>query len=146
MLSFWRYFLPQPLYLFQLNDTIRIAEANVILAALDAQTQNAQLRLYDGTRPSKGGTTTTLISTLTFNKPSFTQSNGILTLIVSPAISDSSAAATGTPTWARLVDGLGNFVGDVDVGPGKEVTLDNYNITITGIVNCTSGTITVGNA
>lgn len=128
-----------------LSDTIRAAQANDIKNAVDAQTPAGTIKVYNGTRPAKGGAVTTLLCTFTLNKPSFTQSNGVLTLIVSPAIADNDAANTGTATWARIADGTGTFVADMGVGGGAELTLDNYNITQHGIVNLTSGTITVGN-
>lgn len=132
-----------------LSDTIRTSQATDIRTAIDLQSSAGKLKLYSGTRPAKNGTATTLLSTMILNKPSFTISSGVMTLIVSPAISDTNAANAGTATWARLTDGGDNFVADLLVtvtGGGGDVTIDNVSITAGGTVNLTGGTITIGNA
>jgi hypothetical protein len=86
-----------------------------------------------------------MLAEVALNNPSCTQSNGVLTFIVSPALSDPSADASGLATWCRVKSGTGTFVADMGVGAGQEVTLDNYNISVGGIVNLTSGQFTIGN-
>lgn len=134
------------LYTMGLSDTIRNTQATDILTAIDLQVAHGTIKVYSGTRPAKNGAATTLLSTLTLNKPSFTASAGVLTLSTSPAISDTNAANSGTATWARVADGGANFVMDIGVGGGLDLTFDNYAITAGGTVNLTGGTITIGNA
>jgi hypothetical protein len=110
---------------------------------------SALLRLYSGSRPATGGTVTTLLAQLTCNA-TFAPgaSSGVLTLnAISPA---TSAAATGTATWFRLVKADGTtFVMDgavstIAAGTG-DLRLDDTAIVLGGTVAISSATITEGN-
>lgn len=108
---------------------------------------SALLRIYSGTRPATGGTATTLLAELTCNAtfaPS--ASGGVLTL--NSITQDSSADATGTATWFRIVKSDGaTHVMDGDVGTsGSDLNLNSTSITSGGTVSVTSFTITAGNA
>lgn len=120
-------------------------------AMLDAITtfagNSGKLRIYDGTRPATGGTATTLLAELTCNStfaPS--ASGGVLTL--NSITSDSSADATGTATWFRLVKSDGTtHVLDGAVGTsGSDLNLATTSIVSGATVAVTSFTITAGNA
>ena len=50
----------------ELADTLVNARADLITAARDAGASGGHIRIYNGTRPSKGGTVTTLLGELTF--------------------------------------------------------------------------------
>lgn len=105
------------------------------------------LRIYDGTRPATGGTATTLLAELTCNAtfaPS--ASGGVLTL--NAITQDSSANATGTATWFRLVKSDGTtFVLDGNVGTsGSDLNLNTVSIVSGAAVSVTSATITEANA
>ena len=111
---------------------------------------SAILRIYSGSRPATGGTATTLLAQLTCN-PTFAPgaSSGVLTLnAISPA---TSAAATGTASWFRLLKADGTtFVMDGSVstiaaGTG-DMRLDDTAIVLGGTVAISSATITEGNA
>lgn len=119
-------------------------------AMLDAITTftggSALLRIYDGTRPATGGTATTLLAELTCNA-TFAPgaSGGVLTL--NSITQDSSANATGTATWFRLVKSDGTtHVLDGNVGTsGSDLNLNSTSITSGSAVSVTSATITAGN-
>lgn len=111
---------------------------------------SAILRIYSGTRPATGGSVTTLLAQLTCNA-TFAPgaSSGVLTLnAISPA---TSAAATGTATWFRLLKSDGTTfcfdgaVSTVAAGTG-DLRLDDTAIVLGGTVAISSATITEGNA
>lgn len=126
--------------------TLRNARLDQIKTALDAGAGAALLRIYDGARPATGGTATTLLAELTCSDPSApAASGGVLTF--SSITSDSSANATGTATWFRLVDSTGAFVMDGNVGTsGSDLNLNSVSISVGVQVSVTSFVITEGNA
>jgi hypothetical protein len=92
----------------EINDTLANARADQITVARDAGAGAALIRIYDGTRPAKGGAVTTLLAELTFSDPSSpSASSGVLT---ASTITGANAVATGTATWYREVDSNGLFV------------------------------------
>jgi hypothetical protein len=107
-----------------------------------------KLRLYNGTRPASGGSATTLLSELTFANPAApSASGGVLTM--SAIVQDSSAAASGTATWFRVVDGANTFVVDGDItatGGGGDLQLITTSIIAGQPVQVTSMTFTASNA
>lgn len=108
---------------------------------------SALLRIYDGSRPATGGTATTLLAELTCNSTfAAAASGGVLTLNAITA--DSSANATGTATWFRIVKSDGTtFVMDGSVGTsGSDLNLNTTSIVSGANVSVTSFTITAGNA
>lgn len=128
-----------------ISDTLRSNRADEITAARDAGAGPGVIRIYNGTRPSKGGTPTTLLAELTFSNTSSPSAvNGVLT--ASAITGDSSANATGTATWFREVDSNGNFILDGDVGlSGADLNLNDVNIVAGQPVNISSYVITEGN-
>ena len=117
-----------------------------ITALMDAGTGPALLRIYNGTRPATGGAATTLLAELTFSDPcAAAASGGVLTF--SAITQDSSANASGTATWARVVDSDATFVMDMSVSTsGADINLNSVSITATQAVSVTSATITAPNA
>lgn len=119
-------------------------------AMLDAITTavggSALLRFYDGSRPATGGTATTLLAELTCNAtfaPS--ASGGVLTL--NAITSDTSADATGTATWFRIVTSGGTFCVDGNVGTsGSDLNMNTVSFVSGATVAVSSFTITAGNA
>jgi hypothetical protein len=108
---------------------------------------SALLRIYDGTRPATGGTATTLLAELTCNATfAPAAASGVLTL--NAITQDSSANASGTATWFRIVKADGtSFVMDGNVGTsGSDLNLTTTTIVITQPVSVTSFAITEGNA
>lgn len=111
---------------------------------------SALLRIYDGTQPATGGTATNLLAQLTCNATfAPAASSGVLTL--NSISSDTSANATGTATWFRIVqsDGtthvLDGTVSTVAAGTG-DLQLDDTAIVLGGTVAISSATITEGNS
>jgi len=107
---------------------------------------SALLRIYDGTRPATGGAATTLLAELTCNATfAPAASGGVLTL--NAITQDSSANASGTATWFRIVKADGTtFVLDGNVGTsGSDLNLTTTTIVITQPVSVSSFAITEGN-
>ena len=123
--------------------TIRNAMLDAITTRAGA---SALLRIYDGTRPATGGTATTLLAELTCSATfAPAASGGVLTL--NAITQDSSANATGTATWFRIVQSNGtSFVMDGNVGTsGSDLNLTSTSITTGQPVSVTSFVITEGN-
>lgn len=117
-----------------------------INTALNAGAGAALIRIYDGTRPATGGTATTLLAELTCTYPAAAAAaSGVLTF--SAITQDSSANATGTATWFRMVDSTAGFVMDGNVGTsGSDLNLTTTSIVATQPVSISSATITAPNA
>jgi len=127
-----------------MNPTLQNNMLDEITALIDAGTAGF-LRIYDGTQPATGGTATTLLAELTFSVTSApAASGGVLTF--SAITDDSSANATGTATWFRVVDSAASHVFDGTVSTsGADLNLNTVSITSGGTVSVTSFTITAGN-
>ena len=122
-------------------------------AQLDAITTFAggscKLRLYTASRPATGAaiSTQTMLAELTCNATfAAGASGGVLTL--NAITSDTSADATGTATWFRIVKSDGTtFVLDGNVGTsGSDLNLNTTSIVSGATVSISSFTITAGNA
>lgn len=126
--------------------TLRNTRLDAVDTAANAGAGAALLRIYDGSRPATGGTATTLLAELTMSDPAFGAASGG-TLTAGAITSDTSANATGTATWFRLVDSDANFVMDGDVGTsGSDLNLNTTSIVAGGTVQVTSFVLTGGNA
>lgn len=126
------------------NETLRNNQLDEITTRAG---NGALLRIYDGSRPATGGTATTLLAELTCGSPfAGAASGGVLT--ANAITQDSSANATGTATWFRIVQSGGStHVMDGDVGTsGSDLNLDSVSIVAGGEVAVTSFVITGGNA
>lgn len=120
-------------------------------ARMDAITTHAGnaalLRIYDGSRPATGGTATTLLAELTCGTPfAAVAVNGVLTL--GAITQDSSANATGTASWFRIVKADGTtHVMDGNCGTsGSDLNLTTLSIVSGQPVSISSFVITEGNA
>lgn len=128
-----------------LSSTVRDNRLTQILNAIDGGAGAGLLRIYDGTRPATGGAPTTLLAELTLSDPSGSVAAGVLTF--SAVTTDSAANATGTATWARIVDSTGSFVLDCSVSTaGADINLNTTSIVVNAAVSITSAAITEGNA
>jgi hypothetical protein len=125
--------------------TLRNSRLDAIKTAIDAGPSAGLIRIYDGTRPATGGAATTLLATLTCTDPSAgAAAAGVLTL--SAITSDSSADATGTATWARIVDSTGTFVLDCSVGTsGADINFNTVSFVAGAAIAITSAVFTEGN-
>ncbi len=92
--------------------------------AIDAAGTPGALRIYGGTAPARAGAAITdqpLLAAIAFGYPS---SAGVAGTALYLAIAQTTPVqATGAPTWARIVDGQGRFVADLDVGAGAAVQI-----------------------
>jgi hypothetical protein len=123
---------------------------NAMLDALNTRIgTSAKVRIYNGTRPANVGTaitSQTMLVELTCNATAFAAAaaSGVLT---ANAISNGTAAATGTASWSRVFQSNGTTaIADADVATsGSDLNLNNTSIATGQTVSVTSFTITDGN-
>lgn len=133
----------------RLATPIRTARMQAIVNAIDAAAGPGTLALYDGAQPASAGgeiTTQVLLGTVTFSATSGSVTDGVLTFYA--VTQDSAADATGVTTWARIRDGDGLFVADLDaglIGSGAAIQMVNTQIYQGGVISVTSGVIADGN-
>jgi hypothetical protein len=138
----------------KINTAARNAMATALAALVDGGSGPGVLRIYSGAQPASPATSPsgTLLAEVTLNDPAFgSPATGVITLSVSPALSDASANNSGTAGYARICDsteaagtGLGVVDGAVTAtGGGGFVELSSTSVTSGNPVNITSGTITV---
>lgn len=122
--------------------TLRNAKLNAITTAVGG---NALLRIYSGSRPATGGAETTVLAELTCNATfAPAAAGGVLTL--NAITGDTSANATGTATWFRILTSGATPMIDGNVGTsGSDLNLTTTSIVATQPVNITSFVITEGN-
>lgn len=122
--------------------------ATDLAAGINAGASAPQIKFYTGTKPAGPATaitSQTLLGTLVCSDPAVSASGAVVTFAsISP---DTSADATGTATWARILDGDGTAVIDVDVtneaGDGV-IKLNTTSIVSGGPIQISSFTFTVG--
>ena len=125
------------------STTVRNAMLDAITTAAGG---SAPLRIYDGTRPATGGAVTTLLAELTCNATFAPAASGG-TLTLNSITQDSSANASGTATWFRIVSSGLTFVLDGNVGTsGSDLNLTTTTIVAGQPVSVTSFVVTEGNA
>lgn len=107
---------------------------------------SALLRIYDGSRPATGGTATTLLAELTCNA-TFAPGAGSGVLTLNAITQDSSANATGTATWFRIVqsDGTTHVMDGSVSTSGSDLNFNTVSIVSGAAVSVTSLTVTAGN-
>lgn len=122
---------------------LRNAQLDAITTAVGA---SGKIRIYSGTRPATGGTATTLLAELPCSA-AFAPAASAGVLTVNTITSDSSADATGTASWFRVLTSANVAVIDGDVGTsGSDLNLNSVSLTAGGTVSISSFTITAGNA
>jgi hypothetical protein len=126
-----------------IKTTRRSAMMAALLAAFDEGAGPGKLRIYTGSQPANADTAAsgTLLLEFTLNDPAFTESGGVLTLDVSPTLTD-DALATGTAGWGRFVDSDDEAI--IDGLVGSEITLSDTSLETGQTVTVTSYTITLG--
>ena len=129
----------------RLSTTLRNNIAYLISTLIDAGGGAGTIQIRNGTQPASAqdAATGVLLATLTFAGPShFSTGNGIETFAA--ITEDSAADASGTATWARILNGAGNTVFDCDVNTsGATINLNTTAIVIGGPVRITAFTVTV---
>lgn len=94
---------------------IRNATASLWLAAIDAGASNATIELYSGTKPA--GPDTAITSQVKLAGLTCASTPGVVasgSLTFNAVTQDSAADASGSAAWARIKDGDGLPVIDVD--------------------------------
>lgn len=125
------------------SNTMVNAEADAVGNALN----NGYLRIYDGTQPANADTAVSsqvLLAELRLNADAFAAA--VAGVITANAITDdSSANATGTATWARILASDGTTVWfDGSVGTSAaNVILNTVSIVAGAVVSCSALTFTV---
>ena len=93
--------------------------------ALDADPAlPGKLVIYDGLRPTSGDNpdpVSSVLATCVFPRPSLDSVTTFTLRLRQPL--PTMVQTTGLATWARLVDGTGRFVADVDVGTDDTLPL-----------------------
>lgn len=118
-------------YAAPLKDT----RMSAVVSAIDAQTTFGYLEI--GT-----ASMAVVLVTITFQKPSFTESAGVITMAGAPK--SGVAAQTGTAAAARIKDSAGNIqVQNLTVGTsGTDIVLNSTAISTGQTVTLNSATIT----
>lgn len=135
-----------------LSNAAAKAAADAIVDLIDVGTTNAngKLRIYDGTQPANPDvavTTQNLLAELDLSNPAFGAAadgdpGGLAT--ANSITDDSSADATGTASWFRVVDRDENAIIDGSVGTsGADLNLGSVSITSGQAVSITSWTVTM---
>lgn len=133
---------------FKMTVAAATAVATALLAEIDDGPDPAEILFYTGVAPATVETaisTQTLLGTLECSDPVGSVSGRVLTFDV--ITQDSSADASGTAAWARILDGNGTAIIDVDVTNGAgtgAIKLNTVTIVAGGPIQLTSFTITVG--
>lgn len=121
-------------------------------ADLGSGTAAGRLKFYSGTAPADADAAlsgNTLLSTLVLSNPAFAaavDTNPGASKTANAISDDTAAAATGTATFARVMDRDGNCVLQLTVtatGGGGEVTINSTAIQANTTVKCTSLVITL---
>lgn len=126
------------------SDTMVNAEADAVGNALNS----GYIRIYDGAQPTNADTALgaqVLLAELRFGADAFgAASGGVIT--ANAITSDSSANATGTAAWARILASDGTTVWfDGTVGTGTHnVVIATTAIVSGAVVSCSSLTFSVG--
>lgn len=137
----------RPLFTLSYSTAIRDSRLDAIINAIDGGAGPGLWRIYDGSRPATCGTATTLLAEITLSDPCATKSGQVLTFDNTPALTDSSANATGTASWFRLVDSTGTCCVDGSVATSaSDLNLTTTSIVATQPVTVSSATITAGQA
>ena len=128
----------------RLTNAAASAAADAVVDRLDTGGAGT-IKLYTATIPTNADTALgaqTLLATLTFNATAFgAASSGVAT--ANAIVSDTSADATGTVTWARIANGAGTTQMDVVVGTsGEDINFNTAAIVSGATVAITALTYT----
>lgn len=130
----------------RISNNVRTAMANAAVDLIDAGPAAGTVQIRTGGQPATAGTAAsgTLLGTLTLSDPAFADAvNGVAT--AGAITGDSSADATGTAGWYRVLDSTGATVMDGSIsaaGGGGDMILDSTAIVQGGTISVTSWTVT----
>lgn len=130
----------------RLSNAVRSAMADAAVDLIDAGSGPGTVQIRTGAQPASAATSAsgTLLGTLTLSDPAFGAAvNGVAT--AGAITGDSSADATGTAGWYRVLDSTGATVMDGSIseaGGGGDMILDKVAIVAGGTIAITSWTVT----
>ena len=129
----------------RIADTVRNSRVDLIRSTIDAGATGGLLRIYSGSKPTKGSAPAgLLLAEIVLADPCGSSTGGVLT-ITTPR-TDTSANNTGTAAFFYLTDSTGAFVCDGDVATsGSDLNVTTTSIVSGQPVEVTSLTITEGN-
>ena len=136
-----------------ISNAAAIAACDAIVDLLDAGAGAAKLRINDDTQPANPDvavTTQVLLAELTCSDPAFGGAadgtpGGVAT--ANAITDDTSANATGTATWFRVVDSDDKAIIDGSVGTaGADLNLNTVSIVAGATVSVSSWTVTMPEA
>ena len=133
---------------FFISTAARDAACNAIVDLCDAGSGAATLKVYAGTVPATCATSITsqtLLGTLTFQDPAFGNSSTGTATRAGSITSDTSADASGTASFFRVLDSNGLVImqGTAGVGATFNMNLDNATIVAGGTIAVSTMTVTV---
>ena len=100
------------------SPAVRVSRALSILSKIDAGVSPGKILLCSGVAPVGFAAATGVLASLSLSKPSGVV-NDAAELMFAP-VADAMVVTDGSVTWARVEDGAGNAVADLDVGlPGS---------------------------
>ena len=132
---------------FKLSTAARNAACNALVDLIDAGAGAGTIQIRTGSQPAgpDTGATGTLLGTLTFSDPAFgNASSGVAT--ADTITSDTSADATGTAGYFRILDSNSNAIFDGSItatGGGGDLTLNSVSIIASGTIAISAMTVTV---
>lgn len=129
--------------MIELMPAVKDARSEALRAAIDQGTGTAGILLYSGARPSVTGDPATGVVLVVVDLPAPCGSvvDGALTLNAPAWV---NVLATGTCSWARIVDRNGNPVADMDVGltgSGADIELNALDVYAGGLLGVTSAVL-----
>ena len=133
--------------MLNMSTALRTARAQAIITAIDTGSSDGTMNVYSGTKPATGDavTTQTLLGTITFQKPCGTATNGVLSFNTT---ANTAVLADGTISWARIKNGNGVMVADVDCGVsggGATIIFNNLAVIVGGNFSLLTAQIIEGN-
>jgi hypothetical protein len=129
-----------------LSTAARNAMGDALVDLVDAGSGAGTAKVYTGTKPAGPGTAIgaqVLLGTLTLSDPAFGSfASGVGT--ASAVTSDTTADATGTATWFRVLDSNNVAIWDGTCGTSDaDMILDSVSIIAGGTIAVSSWTITM---
>ncbi len=131
----------------RLATATRNAACDAVVDKVDDGAGSGTIQIRSGTQPASANdaATGTLLATLTWSDPAFgAASAGVAT--ASAITQDSSADATATASWARILDSDSNTIFDCDVsatGGGGTIELNTTSVVTGESVSITAFTVTM---
>jgi len=129
-----------------MSENTRNVRLQAIINEMDSSLTNGRISFYNGARPVTGGLVTSLIGEVTLSNPSGSVYEGVL--VFNLILDELSTNLTDNVTWARITNGNGDFVMDLDCGEdgsGAEIIFDTISCIAGGKISIISGLIIEGN-